>query len=41
VLNVLAGLELRPVRWFALHAEVGLHSVPYVGAGLTLYLWKS
>lgn len=41
VLNLVTGLELRPVRWFAIHADVGLHTAPYVGVGLTLYPWRS
>lgn len=41
VLNVLTGLELRPVRWLALHLDVGLHTAPHVAVGLTLYPWKS
>jgi hypothetical protein len=39
VVNVLLGVELRPVRRVAVHLDVGLHTVPYVGAGMTLYLW--
>lgn len=39
VVNVLAGVELRPVRPVSLHVDVGLHTVPYVGAGATFYLW--
>ncbi len=41
VLNVLTGLELRPIRWVALNIDIGLHTAPYVGVGLTLYPWKS
>lgn len=41
VLNVLAGIELRPIRQIAISADVGLHTAPYVGVSLTLYLWKS
>lgn len=39
VVNVLAGVELRPFRALSIHADVGFHTVPYVGAGATLYLW--
>lgn len=39
VVNALVGLELRPFRPVAIHLDVGLHTVPYVGAGVTLYLW--
>ena len=41
VLNLVTGIELRPVRWLAIHADVGLHTAPYVGVGLTLYPWRS
>jgi hypothetical protein len=39
VVNFLAGIELRPAKFFAVHVDAGLHTVPYVGAGVTLYLW--
>jgi hypothetical protein len=41
VLNLVAGLELRPFRWLAISADVGLHTAPYVGLGLTLFPWKT
>ena len=41
VLNVLAGIELRPFRAVAIHADVGVHTMPYVGVGLTLDPWKT
>jgi hypothetical protein len=41
VLNVLAGIELRPFKWVAIYVDVGLHTAPYIGAGLTLYPWKT
>ena len=41
VLNVLTGLELRPVRWLALDIDVGIHTAPYVAVGVTLYPWKT
>ncbi len=40
VLNVIAGFELRPTRWFALTIDAGLHTAPYLGVGLTFYPWK-
>lgn len=41
VLNVVAGFELRPVRWLAIDLDFGLHTAPYVGVGMTLYPWKT
>ncbi|MCA9679880.1 MAG: hypothetical protein H6709_08820 [Kofleriaceae bacterium] len=40
VVNLLVGAELRPFRFLSVYVDAGLHSVPYVGAGVTLYLWK-
>jgi hypothetical protein len=40
VVNALLGLELRPFRWISLYADVGLHTAPYAGVGMTLYLWE-
>jgi hypothetical protein len=40
VVNVLVGLELRPSRFVAVYADLGLHTVPYVAVGLTLYPWR-
>ncbi len=39
VVNLLAGVELRPVKPIAVYVDAGFHTVPYVGAGVTLYLW--
>jgi hypothetical protein len=39
VVNLLAGVELRPVKPIAIYADVGLHSAPHVAAGVTLFLW--
>ena len=39
VINVLVGLQLEPFRWLHIHVDAGLHTAPYVGAGVTLYLW--
>lgn len=39
VVNILVGLEFRPVKPISVHLDVGLHTVPYVGVGATLYLW--
>jgi hypothetical protein len=41
VLNVFTGLELRPVRWLAFNIDLGIHTAPYLGVGVTLYPWKS
>ena len=39
VVNVLVGVEFRPIRAIALFADVGFHTVPNVSAGATFYLW--
>ncbi len=39
VVNVLLGMQLVPFDFLHLHVDIGFHSVPYVGAGATLYLW--
>jgi hypothetical protein len=39
VVNVLAGLQFRPVKALAVNLDIGLRTVPYVGASATLYLW--
>jgi hypothetical protein len=39
VVNILVGVELRPVKPIAVHLDVGIHTVPFIGAGATLYLW--
>jgi hypothetical protein len=39
VVNLLAGVEFRPMRALAIYVDAGLHTVPYVSAGATLYLW--
>ena len=39
VVNILVGVELRPVRPIAIFADAGIHTAPFVRAGVTLYLW--
>jgi hypothetical protein len=39
VLNALAGVQLRPLKGLAINLDVGLHSVPYIGASAMFYLW--
>jgi hypothetical protein len=39
VVNILLGVELRLVKPIALHLDAGIHTVPFVKAGVTLYLW--
>jgi hypothetical protein len=39
VVNIQVGVELRLVKPIALYADVGIHSVPFVSAGATFYLW--
>lgn len=39
VVNALIGLQLRPFEFLHVHIDAGLHTVPYVSVGTTLYLW--
>ena len=39
VVNILVGMELRLVKPIALYVDAGIHTVPYVSGGVTLYLW--
>jgi len=39
VLNALVGLQLRPFNWLHIHLDAGIHTAPYVGLGVSLYLW--
>lgn len=39
VLNALAGIQLRPAKAIAINLDVGLHTVPYIGASAMFYLW--
>lgn len=39
VLNLVAGIQLRPFDFLSLNLDAGLHTAPYVGAGATFYLW--
>ncbi len=39
VINMLVGLELTPFDWLHVYIDAGIHSTPYVGGGVTLYLW--
>jgi len=39
VVNVLVGLQLRPVEFLHIHIDAGLHTVPFVTVGVSLYLW--
>jgi hypothetical protein len=39
VVNAIVGLQLRPTRWLHIHVDAGLHTVPFVTAGVSLYLW--
>lgn len=39
VVTVLVGLQLRPFNFLHVHIDAGLHTVPYVTAGVSLYLW--
>lgn len=39
VVQALIGLQFRPVEAVAINLDLGLHNVPYVGAGLMFYLW--
>jgi hypothetical protein len=39
VLSALAGLQIRPVKAVAINIDVGLHTVPYIGASAMFYLW--
>jgi hypothetical protein len=39
VLSALVGLQLRPVKAVGINIDIGLHTVPYIGAGATFYLW--
>lgn len=39
VLNALAGVQLRPLPILAINLDVGLHTVPYIGASAMFYLW--
>ena len=39
VLSALAGVQFRPVSFVAINIDVGLHTVPYVGASAMFYLW--
>lgn len=39
VVNALVGLQLRPVDFLGINVDAGLHSVPYISGGVTLYLW--
>jgi hypothetical protein len=37
--NALVGLQLRPFEFLSVNVDAGLHTMPYVGASATLYLW--
>ncbi|MDB4952502.1 MAG: hypothetical protein JWO36_71 [Myxococcales bacterium] len=39
VVNILVGLQFRPFEFLHIHLDAGLHTVPYVTLGATLYLW--
>jgi hypothetical protein len=39
VVNVLLGLQFKPFKFLHIHVDGGLHTVPYVTAGVSLYLW--
>lgn len=39
VVNAVIGLQLRPFDFLHLHIDAGLHTVPTVSAGVSLYLW--
>jgi hypothetical protein len=39
VVNALVGLQLRPFEFLSVNVDAGLHTMPYVGASATLYLW--
>lgn len=39
VVNALVGLQLRPTRFLHIHLDAGIHTVPFVTAGVSLYLW--
>lgn len=39
VVNILVGMELRIVKPIAVFVDAGIHTVPFVSAGATLYLW--
>jgi hypothetical protein len=39
VLSALAGVQFRPIEAVAINLDIGLHTVPYVGASAMFYLW--
>ncbi len=39
VLTALAGIQVRPFKALAINLDIGLHTVPYVGASAMFYLW--
>jgi len=39
VVNALLGLQFRPTNFLHIHIDAGLHTVPYVSVGVSLYLW--
>lgn len=39
VLSAMAGIQLRPFQALAINIDVGLHTVPYIGASAMFYLW--
>jgi hypothetical protein len=39
VVNALVGLQLVPFDAVHIHVDAGLHSVPFVGGGVTFYFW--
>ena len=39
VINMLVGVQLTPFKWLHLHLDAGIHSTPYIGGGMSLYLW--
>ena len=39
VLNMLAGIQCRPLDLLAINIDIGLRNVPYIGASAMFYLW--
>lgn len=39
IVNGLVGLQLVPFDAVHIHVDVGIHSVPFVGGGVTFYFW--
>lgn len=39
VVNALIGLQVRPTNFLHIHIDAGLHTIPFVSLGVSLYLW--